>query len=49
MVDAVKAKVTSGEYATEREVIREGRRALMARDRAIEQWLHQQVGLPTTR
>lgn len=40
----VKAKVASGEYASESEVIRDGLRALMARDRAIERWLHQQVG-----
>ena len=39
MADAVKAKVASGEYATESEVIRDGLRALMARDRALENWL----------
>ena len=39
MADAVKAKVAAGEYATESEVIREGLRALMARDRAVEGWL----------
>ncbi len=44
MVDAVKAKVQSGEYATESEVIRDGLRALIARDRAVESWLQQQVG-----
>ena len=44
MADAVKAKVLTGEYATESEVIRDGLRALMARDRAVESWLHQQVG-----
>jgi putative addiction module CopG family antidote len=44
MADAVKSKVASGEYATESEVIREGLRALMARDRAVESWLHNQVG-----
>ena len=41
--DAVKAKVTAGEYATESEVIRDGLRALMARDRALENWLVGQV------
>jgi len=41
---AVRAKVASGEYASESEVIRDGLRALMARDRAIERWLHEQVG-----
>ncbi len=44
MADAVKSKVAAGEYATESEVIREGLRALMARDRAVESWLHEQVG-----
>lgn len=44
MANAVKAKVRSGEYATESEVIRDGLRALMARDRAVENWLHGQVG-----
>ena len=44
MADAVKAKVQTGEFATESEVIRDGLRALMARDRAVESWLHSQVG-----
>lgn len=44
MADVVKAKVRTGEYASESEVIRDGLRALLARDRAIESWLHQQVG-----
>jgi putative addiction module CopG family antidote len=44
MADAVKTKVKSGEYATESEVIRDGLRALLARDRAVESWLHGQVG-----
>lgn len=44
MADVVKAKVRAGEYATESEVIRDGLRALLARDRAVENWLHQQVG-----
>ena len=43
MADAVKAKVKAGEYASESEVIRDGLRALMARDRAIESWLPSQV------
>ncbi len=43
MANAVKAKVQTGEYATESEVIRDGLRALMARDRAVESWLHYQV------
>jgi antitoxin ParD1/3/4 len=44
MADAVKSKVATGEYATESEVIRDGLRALLARDRAVENWLHGQVG-----
>jgi putative addiction module CopG family antidote len=44
MADVVKAKVRAGEYASESEVIRDGLRALMARDRAVESWLHNQVG-----
>ena len=44
MANAIKAKVQTGEYATESEVIRDGLRALMARDRAVESWLHLQVG-----
>lgn len=44
MADVVKVKVRSGEYASESEVIRDGLRALLARDRAVESWLHTQVG-----
>ena len=44
MADAVKSKVAAGEYASESEVIRDGLRVLMARDRAVENWLHDQVG-----
>jgi putative addiction module CopG family antidote len=43
MADLVKAKVRTGEYASESEVIRDGLRALLAQDRAIESWLHNQV------
>jgi antitoxin ParD1/3/4 len=43
MADVVKLKVQAGEYASESEVIREGLRALMARDRAVENWLLSQV------
>lgn len=43
MADAVKAKVAAGEYATESEVIRDGLRALLARDQAIEDWLRGDV------
>jgi antitoxin ParD1/3/4 len=43
MAEAVRAKVASGEYATESEVIRDGLRALMARDQAVENWLRKEV------
>ena len=43
MADAVRAKVAAGEYATESEVIRDGLRALLARDRAVEDWLRNGV------
>jgi putative addiction module CopG family antidote len=39
MAQMVKDKVASGDYATESEVIREGLRALKARDAAEEEWL----------
>lgn len=45
MANVVKAKVQAGEYATESEVIRDGLRALMARDKAVENWLQAQVGM----
>jgi putative addiction module CopG family antidote len=43
MAEAVRAKVAAGEYATESEVIRDGLRTLLARDRAVEVWLHERV------
>ncbi len=43
MADAVRAKVASGDYASESEVIREGLRALEARDEAVERWLRTEV------
>ena len=43
MADALRDKVSAGEYASESEVIREGLRALFARDRAVEAWLHNEV------
>ena len=43
MAEAVRSKVAAGEYATESEVIRDGLRALLARDRAVESWLRKQV------
>lgn len=44
MADVVRKKVEAGEYASESEVIRDGLRVLMARDRALEGWLRGQVG-----
>jgi antitoxin ParD1/3/4 len=43
MARMVKAKVSSGDYASESEVIRDGLRALLARDRAVDNWLRQEV------
>lgn len=43
MAQMVKAKVSSGEYATESEVIRDGLRTLAARDAAVEKWLREEV------
>lgn len=45
MVQMIKAKVSSGEYATESEVIREGLRALQGRDEAFERWLRTEAAL----
>lgn len=43
MAKLVRSKVTSGEYATESEVIRDGLRTLLARDKAVEAWLINEV------
>jgi putative addiction module CopG family antidote len=44
LANLVKAKVAGGEYASDSEVIRDGLRAMLARDRAVEHWLVQEVG-----
>lgn len=44
MAEMVKSKVAAGEYASESEVIRDGLRVLVNRDRAVESWLLNQVG-----
>ncbi|MBI5897810.1 MAG: type II toxin-antitoxin system ParD family antitoxin [Rhodocyclales bacterium] len=44
MAGMVKSMVAKGDYATESEVFRDGLRALMARERAVERWLNSQVG-----
>jgi antitoxin ParD1/3/4 len=43
MAQMVKAKVSSGEYASESEVVRDGLRALQSRDKALESWLLREV------
>ena len=43
MAQMIKAKVSSGAYASESEVIRDGLRALQARDAAVENWLLREV------
>ncbi len=43
MANTLREKVAAGEYASESEVLREGLRALMARDRAMESWLERDV------
>ncbi|MBZ9743581.1 MULTISPECIES: type II toxin-antitoxin system ParD family antitoxin [unclassified Mesorhizobium] len=43
MARMVKEKVSSGEYATESEVIRDGLRTLAARDAAVDRWLREEV------
>jgi putative addiction module CopG family antidote len=44
MASLVRAKVKAGEYASESEMIRDGLRVLLARDRIIEDWLNNEVG-----
>ena len=43
MADALRARVASGDYASESEVVREGLRALAAQEVAVEQWLRTEV------
>ena len=43
MAAALKERVSSGAYASESEVIRDGLRALFARDEAVEAWLRSEV------
>ena len=43
MAEAVKQLVQGGGYASESEVVRDGLRALLARDRAVDRWLHGEV------
>jgi putative addiction module CopG family antidote len=43
MAEMVKSKVESGEYASESEVIRDGLRAMEMQNRALEDWLRNDV------
>lgn len=43
MAETIRAKVADGQYASESEVIRDGLRALLARDQAVESWLQGEV------
>lgn len=43
MAAMVRAKVASGEYASESEVIRDGLRVLRARDVIVEKWLQEKI------
>ncbi len=43
MAKMVRAKVKSGEYASESEVVRDGLRALQLHARALDAWLRDQV------
>lgn len=43
MADTLAERVRSGQYASESEVIRDGLRALFARDSAVEAWLQGEV------
>ena len=43
MAEALKEREASGAYASESEVVRDGLRALFARDEAVESWLRTEV------
>ena len=43
MAEAVESKIKSGGYATVSEVVRDGVRALLERDAAVERWLREEV------
>jgi antitoxin ParD1/3/4 len=43
MAEAVEHKVKSGAYASVSEVVRDGVRALLERDAAVERWLREEV------
>jgi antitoxin ParD1/3/4 len=43
MAEAVESKIKSGGYASVSEVVRDGVRALLERDAAVERWLREEV------
>lgn len=43
MAEQIDRKIESGAYATVSEVVREGVRALLERDAAVERWLREEV------
>jgi antitoxin ParD1/3/4 len=43
MAEAVEGKIKSGGYASVSEVVRDGVRALLERDAAVERWLREEV------
>ena len=45
MADAVERKIKSGAYASVSEVMRDGVRALLEREAAVERWLREEVAV----
>ena len=43
MAEAIERKIQSGAYASVSEVVRDGMRALMEREAAVERWLREAV------
>jgi putative addiction module CopG family antidote len=43
MAEAVEGKIKAGGYASVSEVVRDGVRALLERDAAVERWLREEV------
>lgn len=43
MAEIVEGKIKSGSYASVSEVLRDGVRALMERDAAVERWLREEI------
>ena len=43
MATVVRNKISSGQYASVSEVVRDGLRALIERDAAVEKWLREEV------